>query len=82
MVRQLAQSPPTPVADRGSDAYIMIVIDTLAGEVDAYGPMPLAQAHLAMRRLRVDLEADGTEFGGVAIRILALRHGVPRRMRP
>jgi len=57
----------------------MIVVDTLAGEVDAYGPMTLAQATVDMQVLRAELDADIAEFDGIAIRILELRHA---RRRP
>jgi nitrile hydratase len=78
-VRQLAGCPPTPAAG-ADDACVMVVVDTLADEVDAYGPMTLAEAVLDMRLLRAELDADAAAFRGVAIRILALRAGRGRRL--
>ena len=81
MVRQLANCVPTPLAGRGADAaaYVMIVIDTVGGEVDAYGPTTLAQATSEMGVLRAELDADGAEFDGVAIKILQLLCTTRRR---
>ena len=78
-VRQLASCPPTPAAGKDDDTYVVIVIDTVAGEVDAYGPMTLNQATEDMKVLREELDADLAEFDGIAVRILELR---PASRRP
>ena len=66
-------------AGKDDDTYVVIVIDTVAGEVDAYGPMTLNQATEDMKVLRAELDADLAEFDGIAVRILELR---PASRRP
>jgi hypothetical protein len=57
--------------DEGDRRSVLLVEDRLVAEIDAFGPMTRAAAHLQAVRIRTDLEAMGLD--GVVITIVPLR---------
>jgi hypothetical protein len=51
--------------------YVLVVEDLLAVEMDAFGPMTRAAAHIQAERTRADFETQG--IAGVLIAVVPLR---------
>ena len=51
--------------------YVLVIEDLLAVEIDAYGPMTRAAAHVQAERTRADFETQG--IAGVMIAVVPLR---------
>ena len=51
--------------------YVLVIEDLLAVEIDAFGPMTRAAAHIQAERTRADFKAQG--IAGVLIAVVPLR---------
>ena len=63
------EASPADIVD--GRRVVLVIEDPLVAEIDAYGPMTRAAAHIQAERIRADFDAQGID--GVLIAVVPLR---------